>query len=81
MHGMTARMECRYVTVAGAIGRYYWTRGNRQEMPRFPVVHAMHTAFRSGQLNCIWYSCMLTNHTRHVALHLKFCLLPMHIYV
>ncbi|KAL0045810.1 hypothetical protein WJX82_005374 [Trebouxia sp. C0006] len=35
-----------YVTVALAIAHYYWTRGNREVMPRFPVLHAIRTTLR-----------------------------------
>ena len=38
--------DCRYVTVALAIAHYYWTRGNRDVMPRFPVLHAARTTLR-----------------------------------
>ncbi len=38
--------DCRYVTVALAVAHYYWTRGNSDVMPRFPVVHAARTTLR-----------------------------------
>lgn len=41
---------CRYVTVALAIAHYYWTRGNREVMPRFPVLHAIRTTLRCAVL-------------------------------
>lgn len=32
------------VVIAGAIGSYYWARGNSDEMPRMPVVRAIRNA-------------------------------------
>lgn len=43
---VTTAHDCRYVTVALAIAQYYWTRGNRDVMPRFPVLHAARTTLR-----------------------------------
>ena len=43
---LTTAHDCRYVTVALAIAHYYWTRGNRDVMPRFPVLHAARTTLR-----------------------------------
>ena len=47
---LTHKPICRYVTVALAIAHYYWTRGNREVMPRFPVLHAMRTTLRCAVL-------------------------------
>jgi len=39
--------------VALAIAHYYWTRGNKETMPRFPVLHAVRTTLRSvAVLHC-----------------------------
>lgn len=35
-----------YVTIAGAIAHYYWTRGDRDKMPRHPILCAMRNTFR-----------------------------------
>ncbi len=47
---LTQKPICRYVTVALAIAHYYWTRGNREVMPRFPVLHAIRTTLRCAVL-------------------------------
>ena len=39
------------MTVALAIAHYYWTRGNREVMPRFPVLHAIRTTLRCAILS------------------------------
>lgn len=44
--GLTITHDCRYVTVALAVAHYYWTRGNKEVMPRFPVLHAARTTLR-----------------------------------
>lgn len=32
---------CRYVTIAGAVAQFYWTKGEREAMPRLPVLLAL----------------------------------------
>lgn len=55
--------DCRYVTIALAIAHYYWTRGNKETMPRFPVLHAVRTTLRSDSVWCHLTSHMSSVHT------------------
>lgn len=32
---------CRYVVIAGAVAHFYWNKGQRSRMPRFPVALAL----------------------------------------
>ena len=52
--------DCRYVTVALAIAHYYWTRGNRDVMPRFPVLHAARTTLRCSIFSTYQTTCFLS---------------------
>ena len=37
---------CRYVTIAGAVAHFYWTKGERDKMPRLPVLLALKNTIR-----------------------------------
>lgn len=43
--GVAARLSCclwfRYVVIAGAVAHFYWNKGQRNNMPRFPVALAL----------------------------------------
>ena len=36
----------RYITIAGAVVHFYWTKGEREKMPRFPVGLALKNTIR-----------------------------------
>ena len=36
----------RYITIAGAVVHFYWTQGERDKMPRFPLMLALKNTVR-----------------------------------
>ena len=68
VYSLTHKLICRYVTVALAIAHYYWTRGNREVMPRFPVLHAIRTTLR----------CVVLKHTALQSCNSEAGTLPNH---
>lgn len=51
---------CRYVTIAGAVAQFYWTKGEREAMPRLPVLLALkNTIMYAGPVGASLSQCLL----------------------
>ena len=63
----------RYVTIAGAVAHFYWSKGERDRMPRFPVGLALKNTIKCACLACVMsvrpLTCCRSNATCMITLY------------